>query len=192
MSRALAKKELTSLSQSTRRAATRQCGSKRAHRVFRSAPTSAASTSSRSGYISPTPDEIKRMVHAASGNKWRPFLVTAIFTGLRASELRGLPWRDVDLTRGELHVRQRADRYNAIGKLKSEIGRTLGPAWSARAQYVEGVEARLSEGRTRARVPVHARQHHSPREHHQERVNSGADCRGCGKERQGQTPACTA
>ena len=42
--------------------------------------------------------------------------------GLRASELRGLRWLDVDLRRGLLHVRQRADRYNAIGKPKSEAG----------------------------------------------------------------------
>jgi integrase len=74
----------------------------------------------------PTPNEIKRIVHAASG-KWRPFLLTAIFTGLRASELRGLRWQDVDLKRGELHVHQRADRYNAIGKLKSEAGERVIP-----------------------------------------------------------------
>ena len=49
-------------------------------------------------------------------------LLTAIFTGLRASELRGLRWADVDLKRGELHVRQRADRYNAIGRPKSAAG----------------------------------------------------------------------
>ena len=46
-------------------------------------------------------------------------LLTAIFTGLRASELRGLTWTDVDLKRGELHVRKRADYYNAIGRPKS-------------------------------------------------------------------------
>jgi len=77
----------------------------------------------------PTPDEIKRIVHAATG-RLRPFMLTAIFTGLRASELRGLRWQDVDLKKGELHVRQRADRYGVIGKLKSESGeRTipLGP-----------------------------------------------------------------
>ena len=45
----------------------------------------------------------------------RPLLLTAIFTGLRASELRGLRWSDVDLKDGELHVRQRADRYNEMG-----------------------------------------------------------------------------
>ena len=54
--------------------------------------------------------------------RWRPLLLTAIFTGLRASELRGLRWADVDLKLGELHVRQRADRYNAIGRPKSAAG----------------------------------------------------------------------
>ena len=53
--------------------------------------------------------------------------MTAIFTGLRASELRGLRWADVDLKKGELHVRQRADRYNAIGAPKSEAGERTVP-----------------------------------------------------------------
>jgi integrase len=53
--------------------------------------------------------------------------MTAIFTGLRASELRGLRWSDVDLKRGELHVRQRADKFNAIGKPKSESGERVVP-----------------------------------------------------------------
>ena len=54
-------------------------------------------------------------------------MLTAIFTGLRASELRGLRWVDVDLKRGELHVRQRADRFNTIGRLKSEAGERTVP-----------------------------------------------------------------
>jgi integrase len=41
---------------------------------------------------------------------------------LRASELRGLRWRDVDLKVGELHVRQRADRFGTIGVPKSKAG----------------------------------------------------------------------
>jgi integrase len=53
--------------------------------------------------------------------------LTAIFTGLRASELRGLRWADVDLKKGELHVRQRADRYNIIGRPKSESGERTVP-----------------------------------------------------------------
>jgi integrase len=83
----------------------------------------------KAGVDIPTPDEVKRMIEAATG-KWRALLVTVVFTGLRASELRGLRWEDVDLKRGELHVRQRADRYNEIGAPKSHSGeRTipLGP-----------------------------------------------------------------
>jgi integrase len=75
----------------------------------------------------PTREEIKAVVAALEG-RWRPFLLTAIFTGLRASELRGLPWKDIDLDRRELHVRQRADRYNEIGRPKSEAGERTVPA----------------------------------------------------------------
>ncbi|MGA7601025.1 MAG: site-specific integrase [Pseudolabrys sp.] len=83
----------------------------------------------KAGVDLPTPHEIKRIVHAATGRA-RPILITAIFTGMRSSELRGLRWDDVDLKKGELHIRQRADRFNKIGKPKSEAGeRTipLGP-----------------------------------------------------------------
>lgn len=46
---------------------------------------------------------------------------------MRASELRGLRWHDVDLKRGELHVRRRADRYGKIGRTKSEAGERTVP-----------------------------------------------------------------
>jgi integrase len=69
----------------------------------------------------PTPAEIKAIVSQVQG-RWRPLLLTAIFAGLRASEIRGLRWQDVDLKRGELHVRQRADKFKTIGKPKSVAG----------------------------------------------------------------------
>jgi integrase len=69
----------------------------------------------------PTPDEVRAILAHLEG-RWRPLLLTAIFTGLRASELRGLRWADVDLKRAELQVRQRADRFNQIGRPKSEAG----------------------------------------------------------------------
>ena len=73
----------------------------------------------------PAPDEIKAIVTHLKG-RWRPVLLTAIFTGLRASELRGLRWADVDLKKAKLEVCQRADRYNTIGNPKSASGkRTL-------------------------------------------------------------------
>lgn len=74
----------------------------------------------------PTREEIKAIVEAAKG-RWRPILLTAIFTGLRASELRGLRWADVDIEKRELHVRQRADRYSKIGKPKSDAGERTVP-----------------------------------------------------------------
>ena len=129
MSRALAKKVLTSLKSLL----------KDAHRrgnVAQNVALSVSISADKRGKSKlkvdvdiPTPDEIKRIINAAP-NKRRPILLTAIFTGLRSSELRGLRWSDVDLKRGELHVRQRADRYNVIGNPKSEAGgRTipLGP-----------------------------------------------------------------
>jgi integrase len=70
----------------------------------------------------PTKDELRRIVAAATG-RWRPLVVTAIFTGLRASELRGLTWNDIDLKAGVLRVTQRADRWNTIGSPKSVAGR---------------------------------------------------------------------
>jgi integrase len=69
----------------------------------------------------PTKDEIRVMLAHAQG-RWRPLVVTAVFTGLRASELRGLRWDDVDLEREALQVRQRADRWNTIGSPKSDAG----------------------------------------------------------------------
>jgi integrase len=79
----------------------------------------------------PTPDEMRTIVaklpHIPDAARWRPLLLTAIFAGLRASELRGLRWSDVDLRSGELHVRQRADRYGTIGQPKSAAGRRTVP-----------------------------------------------------------------
>jgi integrase len=66
----------------------------------------------------PASEEIRAIIATLEG-RWRPLLLTAIFTGLRASELRGLRWQDINLQKGELHVRQRADRFNRIGKPKS-------------------------------------------------------------------------
>jgi len=69
----------------------------------------------------PDTKEINAII-ATLSERWRPLIVTATFTGLRASELRGLKWSDVDLQRARLHVHQRADRYLKIGKPKSESG----------------------------------------------------------------------
>jgi integrase len=74
----------------------------------------------------PTPAEIAAIIAHLSGPA-RPLLLTAIFTGLRASELRGLRWSDIDLKRATLHVHQRADRYQQIGRPKSAAGERTVP-----------------------------------------------------------------
>jgi len=74
----------------------------------------------------PSTAEVKRLIEAATDTRLRALLLTAALTGLRASELRGLRWSDVDLKADELHVRQRADRWNKIGAPKTaESRRTI-------------------------------------------------------------------
>jgi integrase len=68
----------------------------------------------------PSADEVRKLIDNAG--RLRPLIMLAAFAGLRSSELRGLRWADVDLVRGEIAIRQRADRYNVIGKLKSAAG----------------------------------------------------------------------
>jgi integrase len=73
----------------------------------------------------PSTEQIQAIIAAAGHG--RPLLLTAIFAGLRSSELRGLRWSDIDFKKGELHVRQRADRYGVIGKPKSKAGHRTVP-----------------------------------------------------------------
>jgi integrase len=74
----------------------------------------------------PTPAEVKAIIAKLEG-RWRPLILTTLFSGLRASELRGLRWEDVDLDKREIHVHQRADRYNKIDAPKSEAGERTVP-----------------------------------------------------------------
>jgi integrase len=70
----------------------------------------------------PSKEEVQTMLARAAG-RWRPFFITAVFTGMRASELRGLTWDDVDFERKVIHVRQRANLWGEIGAPKSAAGR---------------------------------------------------------------------
>ncbi|MGA2568674.1 MAG: tyrosine-type recombinase/integrase [Pseudolabrys sp.] len=126
MSRAMAAKVLTCLKMVLKDAKRRGNVAQNVALDVSISPDKRGKVKLKVGIDIPTPDEIKHIVQAATG-KQRPFLLTAIFTGLRASELRGLRWIDVDLKAGELHVRQRADRYGVIGKLKSESGERTVP-----------------------------------------------------------------
>lgn len=64
--------------------------------------------------------------------------MTGYSLGPRASEIRGLRWSDVNIEGREVRVHQRADRFNQIGKPKSEAGERTVPipllAWNAHSR----------------------------------------------------------
>ena len=69
----------------------------------------------------PTKEEIKTLI-VASPDDWRAFMLMTVFTGMRASELRGLRWDGVDFKHRTVTVSQRADRFGKIGSVKSGAG----------------------------------------------------------------------
>ncbi|MCH9019851.1 MAG: AAA family ATPase [Proteobacteria bacterium] len=71
--------------------------------------------------VVPPKNELRAMVAAASGC-WRPLIIAAVLTGMRAAELRGLSWDDVDFDAGVIHVRRRADGRNGLGPPKPRAG----------------------------------------------------------------------
>jgi integrase len=76
----------------------------------------------KAGVDFPTKEEIRALLDNVP-ERWRAFFVVAIFTGLCASELRGLRWADIDLDAGKLTVSQRADSWFEIGPPKSAAGK---------------------------------------------------------------------
>jgi integrase len=76
----------------------------------------------KEGVDFPSRAEIRALLDAAP-ERWRAFFVVAVFTGLRASELRGLRWVDIELGAGKLTVSQRADAWFKAGPPKSSAGK---------------------------------------------------------------------
>ena len=74
----------------------------------------------------PTKDEIRTMIDKAPPQH-RPLIVTALFTGMRISELRGLTWDCVDFDKTVIRVEKRADRFNEMGKPKSRTSKRVIP-----------------------------------------------------------------
>jgi integrase len=73
--------------------------------------------------VIPTKAELQAIIAGATNRKsrlWRALVLVAVFCGLRASELRGLRWIDVDFDGRQINVTQRADASHKIGKLKSK------------------------------------------------------------------------
>lgn len=73
--------------------------------------------------VIPTKAELQGIVAAATARVsklWRALVLVAVFCGLRASELRGLRWADVEFDKRLINVTQRADASHNIGNLKSK------------------------------------------------------------------------
>lgn len=73
--------------------------------------------------VIPSKFELQAIIAAATDRPsklWRALVLVATFCGLRASELRGLRWSDVDFEARQIALTQRADASHNIGKLKSK------------------------------------------------------------------------
>jgi integrase len=128
LTRALAKKILTSLKSLLRDAQRRGLVAQnvalgtRIERPRREKPLTV-------GVDIPSREEIRKIIEAVANMRSRTTLFVAAFAGLRASELRGLRWADVDLKSSPptITVRQRADRYKQIGPAKTKAGHRTVP-----------------------------------------------------------------
>jgi integrase len=119
----------------------------------------------------PTRVEVQKLL-ATAADPYRPFLVTATFTGLRASELRGLRWDDVLFAKRVIQVQQRADLWGGIDAPKSRGGSARGTDERYGRRDAEGVERGMppEARRTVAGVPEWSRQCREPCEYPAARV----------------------
>ena len=99
----------------------------------------------RANVVIPTRAELKAMLDKA-GAEFRPMLLTAIVTGMRSSELRGLRWSDINLQAGTITVAQRADQWGKIGSPKSKAGRRTIPIAPPVAQELREWKLRCPKG----------------------------------------------
>jgi type 1 fimbriae regulatory protein FimB/type 1 fimbriae regulatory protein FimE len=115
-----------------------------------------------------TEREIEKLIEATGGNRWgqrdSTMLLIAFRHGLRASELCGLQWSDIEFETGTLHLRRAkggttathpllGDELRALRALKreakspfvfvSERGAPFSPAGFAKLVERAGVEAKL-------------------------------------------------
>jgi len=91
----------------------------------------------RVGEHIPTKQEIRRFLAVpAPNNVYTVLLLMAVYCGMRASELRGLPWSCINFKTSRVFVRQRADLYNQIGRPKSSAGERTIPIGPKFAQIL--------------------------------------------------------
>jgi integrase len=84
----------------------------------------------QSKVVIPSKKALRAILAASQASEDRqaaPLVMLAVFAGLRASELRGLGWRQLDLRAGSVAVDQRADAKGTIGAPKSVSSRRTVP-----------------------------------------------------------------
>ena len=73
-----------------------------------------------------SPDEARKLMEAAQGDKLEALYVLAVHTGMRQGELLALKWDDVDLNEGVIRIRRTLARSGgriALGEPKTKGGR---------------------------------------------------------------------
>jgi integrase len=83
-----------------------------------------------------TVEELNLFLDAAEalGNEANAFANLISFQGLRASEIRGLPWKYVNLDAGTIYIGQRADKWCKVGVPKSKKSRRFIPLTPSTAE----------------------------------------------------------
>ena len=104
----------------------------------------------KAGVDFPMPVEVKSMIEAGSP-KERAMVCLAGLAGLRASELRALPWANIDLgARPTVTIEERADKWSKVGSPKSESSRRTVPLGEVTVRALK--EWRLAQPPGRALV----------------------------------------
>ncbi|AMG74215.1 tyrosine-type recombinase/integrase [Sphingopyxis granuli] len=93
----------------------------------------------------PGKDELRALIEHADADM-KPLVMTAILTGLRASELRGLRWADVDFKAATISVNQRADKFCQLGPPKSKAGYRTIPIGAALVKALKEWKLRSPKG----------------------------------------------
>lgn len=60
-------------------------------------------------------DDVAKFIQAVEGDPYEPLFLLALFSGMRQSELLGLQWEDIDLSRGRITVCRQLQRVYGSG-----------------------------------------------------------------------------
>lgn len=80
-----------------------------------------------------TNDEVSALLYAISGSIYEDVIITALFTGMRESELLGLKWSDIDFQSGTITIsrqltRDKIEHQYVLTPVKNSKPRSISPA----------------------------------------------------------------